>query len=51
MAHRLKIGEPDALGFVVRMADVIAYVRLFTAEFAFPAHDVFFLSSRKRFLL
>jgi hypothetical protein len=44
MPDLLEIGIPDAFGLVVRMADVVAYMRRFAAEFTYSAHDGGFLS-------
>ncbi len=38
VTHRLQIGQPDTLGLVVGMTDVVARMRLFSTELTFPAH-------------
>jgi hypothetical protein len=48
MTHILQVGIPDALGFVVRMADIVADMRRFAAEFTYPAHEYTILSSKGR---
>jgi hypothetical protein len=45
VTNRLKVGQPQALGLVVGVADVVAHVGHFSTKFTFPAHDLVFLSS------
>jgi hypothetical protein len=46
MTYLLQVGIPDALGFIVRMADIVADMRRFAAEFTYSAHESFFLSHK-----
>jgi hypothetical protein len=39
MAHLLQVGEPQPFGLIVRVADIVANLGGFSAEFTFPAHD------------
>jgi hypothetical protein len=39
MAHLLKIGIPDAFGFIVGMAYVVSHMRGLAAEIANSAHN------------
>jgi len=43
--HLLEVGIPDTFGLVICMADVVAYMRGFAAEFTYSAHDSRFLST------
>jgi len=44
MPHLLEVGIPDTFGLVICMADVVAYMRRFAAEFTYSAHNYTFLS-------
>jgi hypothetical protein len=45
MPHLLEVGIPDTFGLVICMADVVAYMRRFAAEFTYSAHDYRILST------
>jgi hypothetical protein len=44
MAHLLEVGIPNALGFVIGMADIVTYMRRFAAKCTYSAHESGFLS-------
>jgi hypothetical protein len=42
MAYMLEVGIPDALGFIIRMADIVTHMRRLAAEFTHSAHEFLF---------
>jgi len=48
MTYLLEVGIPDALAFIVRMADIVTDMRCLAAEFTYSAHESSFLSHKGR---
>ena len=48
MPYLLEIRIPDAFGLIIRVADVIPYMRRLAAELTYSAHDCGFLSKGQR---
>ena len=44
MAHLLEVGIPNALGFIIGMADIVTDMRRFAAKCTYSAHESGFLS-------
>jgi len=39
MAHLLEVWVPDALGFIIGVADIVTDMRRFAAKFTYSAHE------------
>jgi hypothetical protein len=39
MTYLLQIGVPDALGFIICVADIVTDMRRFAAKFTYSAHE------------